>query len=235
MNSESDFKNTFNDLLGNRVISVAKLSELSGVPERYIEAMRVGNFDHLPPAPYVHGYLNKVAAIFSTDPEELWRKYKNECEPKVSGVSDRLPKNRYSFQTISKGKIAIGVVVLCLLVYSLLRFSSIIGAPKLVIENPKTATIITSLDHFEVQGLIKPGDQLTINGESEFVSEDGKFKKDIRLFPGINTVEFKVKRFLGQEVQDLRKIIYSPENKPTAPLETSSTQTNANTSSTQTQ
>ena len=139
---------------------------------------------------------------------------------KVAGLSDQLPQNRYSLQKIGKGKIAIAGVVVCLLLYGILRFSNIVGTPQLTIENPPTATLITSLENIEVRGTIKPGDQLTINGESEYVGSDGKFKKGIRLYPGINTVEFKVKHFLGQEVQDIRKIIYSPEareSQPSAP------------------
>src|SRR3989344_8187199 len=166
--NNADFKTTFNELMANRAISVAKLSELSGVPERYIEALRIGNFDQLPSAPYVRGYLNKVAAIFGTDPGELWRKYKSECEPKVSGGEDRLPENRFSLKKLSKGKIVIGAVALVILIYAGLRFGDIIGMPKLTIESPATASLITSMPDFEVSGSIKPGDSLTINGESEY-------------------------------------------------------------------
>jgi len=212
MNPEANFKTTFNELLVNRAISAAKLSELSGVPERYIEALRIGNFNHLPSAPYVRGYLNKIAAIFGTDPAELWRKYKNESEPKTSGGEDLLPENRFSLKKLSKSKIAIGAAALALIIYAGLRFSDILGLPKLTVDSPATATLITSLDNFEVRGSIKPGDSLTINGESESTASDGKFQKVIRLYPGINTIDFRVKHFLGQEMQVIRQIIYSPDN-----------------------
>lgn len=232
MNQESDFKTIFNELLGNRAMSVSKLSELSGVPERYIEALRIGNFDQLPPAPYVRGYLNKIASLFSADPGELWKRYKNESEMKVSGISDQLPQNRYSLQKISKGKIAVGAVVACLLLYGVLRFGNIVGAPQLTIENPASATLITSLEHIAVRGIIKPGDQLTINGESEYVGSDGKFEKDVRLYPGINTIEFRVKHFLGREIQDVRKVIYTPvtqdQGQPMDATSTAATSTEKN-------
>ncbi len=227
MNPESDFKTTFNELLVNRAISVAKLSELSGVPERYIEALRIGNFDHLPPAPYVRGYLNKVAIIFGANPGELWRKYKNEGEPKISGGEDRLPANRFSLKKLSKGKILIVAASLAVIIYAGLRFGDILGMPKLTIDSPASATVITSVDNFEVRGSIKPGDKLTINGELESTGTDGKFQKNIRLYPGINTVDFRVKHFLGREVQDVRQIIYSPDNQPTSQAVSTSTPNNS--------
>lgn len=208
----NDFKTQFNEALSSRGISSAKLSELTGVPERYIEFMRIGNLDPLPPAPYVRGYLAKIASVMGTNSEELWLAYRQELPAKTSGANDKLPANRFSFRKIGKGKIGLAAVGLAVLLYGLFRFNDIIGKPILVIENPGSATLVLNTNHLVVNGRIKPGDKLTINNESEAVDSDGNFKKDIELFPGVNILEFRARHSLGREIGETKKIIYEPNN-----------------------
>lgn len=63
-------------------------------------------------------------------------------------------------------------------------------------------------------GSIKPGDKLTVNGESTYVNPDGSFEKEVLLQKGLNTVELKVARFLGKEKKIMRQFIFEPETKP---------------------
>lgn len=211
MNQGQNFKTQFNEALTARGIAIAKLSELSGVPERYLEAMRAGNLSAMPPAPYVRGYLNKISNVLLADAEALWAAYKTEQPAAImSGLGDRLPQNRYSLKKLNKGAVA-GIAAACLLLgYGLLRFNTIVGKPTLLIENPQTATVVVNFEEITLRGKISAGDTLTINGEINMTGEGGIFEKDLHLSPGINAVEFRAKRFLGQEISDIRKIIYEP-------------------------
>lgn len=231
--NEQAFKSAFNELLGSRGMNSQKLSELSGVPERYIEALRVGNIGKLPPEPYVRGYLNRICKIFSVDSTELWEKYLSDYGVKIAANADRLPANRFSLKKLSKGKITLGAVAIILITFFVWRFSDIIGQPKLTIDKPAMATVITSLDHFEVSGSVTRGDALTLNDESVHVGEDGKFSEDLKLYPGVNTLQFEVRRSLGRKAQQLRKIIYSPEGQTNPePTPTLTLPTSTSTSST---
>lgn len=101
---EKDFKKAFSESLNNRGINVSKLAELSGVPERYVEALHSGNFERLPAAPYVRGYISKIAAALGLNAEELWSAYSSEYILAASGPQDRLPENRFSLKKSRQGK-----------------------------------------------------------------------------------------------------------------------------------
>lgn len=209
--NEKGFKHIFVEAVSTRGFSTERLSELSGVPERFIEALRAGNYDHLPPSPYVRGYLYKIAALLGANPEEWWRAYREEHIPTGSGAQDRLPVNRFNLKRFGKGKIALAALAVLILGYGALRFNQIFGVPELNITNPNTTSIVVQNDRYLVTGKISAGDALTINGESEMIRGDGTFEKELQLYPGINTFEFTVAHFLGRDAHETRKIVYQPD------------------------
>ncbi len=210
---DKDFKTLFSEALHNLGGNLAKLSETTGIPERYLEALRAGNIEALPPSPYVHGYLSKIGNLSGTNSEELWSAFKKEAPAKTSGSEDRLPENRFSLQRINKGKVAGSLLLAVIAAYGLFRFDVIIGKPLLQIDTPQEALLISGKEIFELSGKVEPKDKLTVNDENVIVNEDGSFKKEWQLSPGINILEFKVKRFLGLEKSETKKIIYTqPEN-----------------------
>jgi hypothetical protein len=209
--NEKGFKHIFVEALSTRGFSTERLSELSGVPERYIEALRAGNYESLPSAPYVRGYIFKIATLMGVSGDEWWRAYREEHAPRGAGAEDRLPSNRFTLKRhITTGRVALLVVVVLTLGYGAVRFNAIFGVPKLEITNPSTASIVVTMDRYRVTGKVSAGDSLTVNGESEMIKSDGSFEKELQLYPGVNTFEFKVSHFLGRDAEETRKIVYQP-------------------------
>ena len=69
-NSEQfDFASFFASRLKERGLTVKKLSELSGISQKDLQNLSEGDFDHLPPAPYLRGYTQKLSKILEFDPE----------------------------------------------------------------------------------------------------------------------------------------------------------------------
>ena len=52
--------------------NVERLTRITGIPERYIEGLLSGDYDKLPPAPYVRGYLLTIAPLLDLNADELW-------------------------------------------------------------------------------------------------------------------------------------------------------------------
>lgn len=209
---DKDFKTLFNETLHNYGVSVAKLAEVSGIPERYLEAMRVGNDELLPPDPYVRGYLIKIIALTGGNLEDLWTAYKNQSLQKTSGPTDRLPSNRFSLRRINKSKIALAVIIMLLIIYGFLRFDIILGNPELKVSAPEEAQIFSAAETIMIKGKINPRDKLTINGKDVITESDGAWSIVWPLTPGINNLEIKAKRFLGKEVVVTKKVIYAAQD-----------------------
>jgi hypothetical protein len=204
-----------NEAMDLRSLDAKKLAELTDIPAHYLSALSSGDFSKLPAVPYVRGYLAKIADALRIDVNLLLRAYKQEIllrSVKTSGSDDKLPTNRFTFKTSHRKRnlIIIGIVLALLIAFLIWRLDDFLGTPRVQITNPSFASLIVNQPSITLSGEVNPQDKLTVNGEEVLVEKDGKFSKDFSLQPGINTIAFKVKRFLGKEVEVIRQVIYQP-------------------------
>ncbi len=208
----------FSDFLREQVqlkgLSVEHLAAQSGVSERHLEALLERNFKKLPAAPYVRGYLIKIGGVLGVKGDELWELYRRETEVKVSGADDRLPANRYAIKAVNKRWFVAGGALLLILLYLGANASRILGAPSLTIENPGEETTLTSAATITLLGRVHPEDKLTVDGLEVPVGRTGTFELPYPLQPGLNRIEFMVKRILGRELKVVRQVVYEPPVTP---------------------
>lgn len=205
----TDFSNFLKDKMRERNLTFKRLSELTGVSVRHLEALSSGNPDRLPSAPYLKGYLLRLGEVLGFDPDEAWREMKKLTDPKSSGESDEPAKNRFSREPIPRYTIA-GIVVLLLLMYAGLRFYKISGMPSLIISSPQENMVVVGENSFLLAGSVSNASELAINSEQVQIQPDGSWQKTVSLQPGINTVEITAKKFLGREAKIIRQIVYQP-------------------------
>lgn len=215
-NEFKSLKEIFNEALNLRSLDVKKLSEMTDIPVYYLSAFSSGDLRKLPASPYVRGYLTKIADILKVDSNSLLEAYKQEIllwPAKSSGPEDKLPINRFALK--SKRKITVigaaAAGVLAILIFLAFQFSGFLGNPKIEITNPVENIVTVTNPIIKLTGIINPQDKLTINNEEILAKSDGRFEKDFFLQSGINSVEFKVKRFLGKELTVPKIVIYAQE------------------------
>lgn len=205
---------TLKDLLKEHMdlkgLSIKKVSESTGIPERYMEAMVMGKNHNLPPSPYVRGYITKLAAVLDFDKETIWRIYKEETVFSSSGPWDKLPGNRFAVKVINKKWLIGGFITLLLLSYLSSNVYEIFQVPNLSILNPEEESSISGNRTTLLKGKMDPSSTLTINGAEVYVDKEGYFEKEHLLQSGLNTIEFVAKKFLGKEHKVIRQIIYQP-------------------------
>lgn len=195
------------ELMESKRLDAGKLSDLTDVPQRFILSLISGDFKNLPSEPYIRGYLFKIAGVLDTDPNLLWRSFRQSSDIRSSGSDDLLPANRFSLRKISSKKVWIVLAALVLLGFLGLRVNSILGMPTLEVSLPET----TADQTINVTGKVNPGDTLTLNNEVIYLSEGGQFEEEVQLEPGLNTLEFRIKRFLGRETKVTKQIFYQPQ------------------------
>ncbi|MDO8516028.1 MAG: helix-turn-helix domain-containing protein [bacterium] len=206
----SDFESLLTDKIKERSLTLKRLSELSGIPPKHLDALLHGRFNELPPVPYIHGYIKKLGGILDYDAEIVWTRLKHSGFLKSSGPSDELPKNRFR-KKVGQHYLWLAVLGVVLLAYGIFRLSGALGKPTLVITSPVQETAESTFPQMLITGTLHDADSLTVSGEVILVAEDGSWQKEIPLQPGLNTIEVTAKKFLGGETKLLRQIYYQPE------------------------
>jgi cytoskeletal protein RodZ len=223
MNEEFSFTSFLNERLEKRGMSLRKLSDLSGINLRHLENISRGEYDKLPPAPYLRGYMLKLGEILEFDHEEWWNHFKNQRAAASSGYADKLPRNRFARSAWTK-PLAFTIAAIAIVAFLGFRFSKIIGKPDLTVDIKESSITVTS-ERFTVSGMLSNGDRLTINDESIPVNPDGSWAKEILLQPGLNTLEIKAEKVLGRETDIVRQIMYSASEASSTGTSTKKTET----------
>ncbi len=202
------------DLLSQHVelkgLTAKKIADQTGIPERYIEMMLSGNTAKLPPAPYVHGYIAKLAEILDFDKDTMWRLYQKESPLARSGNRDRLPDNRFAAGHLSTGWLVGGSVFALIVAYFGYGAYQAFQPPFLEITTPESENSTVAQPTIILQGRTDHAYTTTLNGSELYVEKSGTFEKEFQLREGLNTLEFSAKKFLGKTSVVIRNIIYAP-------------------------
>lgn len=201
-------KEIVEEALREKKLTVTRLAEMTDIPERYVIMLLTDEQKGLPPAPYVRGYLIKIAGALGLEGATLWQAYKKQLELKTSGEGDKLPSNRFAFKRVNRGKIFMTLVIVVAVAIGALWVNAVMGTGEIDVMNPVEDSIVTYEPSIDLRGKIDPSDRLIINNEDVAIDTSGYFEKEFSLEPGINSIEFKVRRLLGKETTITKQIIY---------------------------
>ncbi len=195
-------------------LSLAEVSEGSGVPEKILEGLESGNMLKLPADVYVQGTLKQLAVFYKLSEVELLVQYKKERDiaRQIKKTRELNSKNFFGFwnKLIITPKILIlaaaGVFIVFTLSYLIWQVSSINRAPTVQIESPKNEEIINQLS-VKVSGKTDPGSNILVNGEDVFVDSGGKFTTNVSLVPGWQDIKVEAKNRFGKQTQKSLKVL----------------------------
>lgn len=203
-----DFASFFSAKLKERGLTFPKLSQLSGISVQDLKNLSEGDFDELPPAPYLRGYTARLAKILEFDPEIWWKHFEDIGAVRRSGAADTLPQNRFEIPRAMRYRWIVALALLALL-YGGLRFSQILGRPVITVAEPAANHAETSVSSVVFRGTFENGDQLFINDERVQIA-DGRFEKTVPLDEGVNTVRIRASKLLGKNVELQYQVVYNP-------------------------
>ena len=207
MPAELEFENFFNERVKERGLNLKKLSEVSGIAVKHIEALANGNFGNLPSAPYFRGYLQKLGEVLDFDWEIWWARFKTSGLVKDAGPKDLPPRNRFLRPIIYKN-IWFAAIVIVVFLYFVFQAAKILGRPTIIITHPAQNPATVSNNEIEIAGNVKNGSELYVNGEFVQVAKDGSWQKDVLLENGLNSLQITAKKFLGGETRVVQQILY---------------------------
>ncbi|MFA6364992.1 MAG: helix-turn-helix domain-containing protein [Candidatus Paceibacterota bacterium] len=218
------------DAMRNKSMSIEKLSQLTGISDRFLDLLTEEHYSRLPSAPYVRGYLFHIADVLNLNGEEIWKEYVQQnaiASAKVTaphpGKRDFSSEKKLSMnQLLTARNLSFAALVLVVLTIVIVRAAAFTGTPTLSLEN-FSDTLVTTTSTFTVRGSFNPQNKLTLNEEVISVDEKGTFEKELTLTPGFNTFHFKIKGLLGKELEVTKQIYYTTSTKHVEPSKATTT------------
>lgn len=197
-------------------------------PLKYLEALEHGRYDVLEAIAYARQYAKAYAnalrvpwttvePIFNAETELYHPLHKVDLGP-LSRKTKRSSPSRSAHaakavhilpRLLSWGSAAVGIMVV--FIYIAFEISRVFTPPPLVILAPEHDMIVTDRE-FTLLGNTAPEAIVTINGERVDITTTGDFTEKLYLHEGLNTIRISTRSERSQEREEVRHILYTPEN-----------------------
>lgn len=190
--------------------SVPEAATASGVPVHHLEALEAGDYGRLPGDVYTRNFLRRYARFLHLNEDRVIHAYEDE-RAVLKPTERRLPKPMHTTSGVTLALLAkrmlVGLGILAILGYLGWELAKIVAPPSLVLESPAQSGI-THSPTIEVRGTTDPEAAIFINGQSTFVSEDGRFQELVDLNPGRNVIQVVAAKKRGKRYTVSREIIF---------------------------
>ena len=179
-------------------ISLEKLSSLTKIDIKYLEAIEKNDFDTLPSETFIKGFIRNIAHRLDKNADELVaifrRDYKHE-EKKLFSKPRTINTFRFSAEPTKFYPFVGGLIVF--IAYLGFQFRVILTPPKLLVAKPTTESVVIS--PFEVEGDTSVDSQISL-GEDVKINpdENGHFSAKLNLPIGETTLQIKSTNRFGR-------------------------------------
>ena len=203
-----EFSEILKNLREKKGMTISQLSSLTGIEERFLEALEEKKWDLLPPDIYIEGYLRKISQVLGVEFKDLWSLYRIQKKTLYfSGKSDIFPeiKRKKSFLRFDFGKLIWFTLIILGLTYIGLNLRQFFITPKLEVFSP-AFDFVSFEDEIKVEG--ETNAKFLLINNKEIPLKEGKFSYSFPLVPGLNILRIEAKNYFGKPAIVERKIIY---------------------------
>jgi cytoskeletal protein RodZ len=185
-------------------LSLDSVVKATKIKKDFIIAIESGRYFDLPSESYALGFIKNYASYVGIDKNKAAALFRREYE----GVSASLPTFKSGDKKFTRKifftprNFIIGIVILVVLGYIAVQYSSFFLGPKLEVIEPKDKAVVRN-NIVEVRGKTDPYATVLINNEESYVALDGTFKKTLYLFEGERIITVNSKNRNGKGTHKL--------------------------------
>ena len=174
-------------------LSLSDLAKRTRIREEYLFSLENNDFDKLPAAIFVKGYIRSYGQVFGFDHRPLQallrRDYKESARGKLVPREFIKPvlKRRFVWTQATMTAIVLSVIFLAFVSYVLFSWINLQKPPELTVLQPQDDQLVSS--QVIIEGKTLPDAMISVNSQPVALQIDGSFKTEI-LLPrdGINTI-----------------------------------------------
>jgi len=191
--------------------TIKDLSDITKIQIKYLERLESEEYDKLPTPVYIRGFIQKWALVCKQNPDKFLMQFYRENKALASGLeNEQLADLKLSPFVITLKHIIAGFVIL--VAVSLGTFfifqQYIFQTPsKLEIFSPQEFNTISESDNILIEGRVENVQTVTINDEIIQIDDNGEFRHQQHLSPGLNTIAIKAHGSNGDIVETIRQVL----------------------------
>ena len=191
--------------------TLEEVEKSTKIRKELLLALEEGQYDKLPPATFVQGFIKNYGKFLGLNTEKLLSYFRREFSEVrnparvLNSLKSPIDNKKIKF---TPGMILMGVIVTLIViffVYLWFQYRSLVGTPALeIIEPPDQLT--TSTNEIMVIGKADLEVKVSINEQEIAIDEDGKFSQIIKLSENVNNIFITATSKSGKQTKLQRTI-----------------------------
>ncbi len=192
-------------------LTLSELSAQTKIRKSFLTAFENGDWGKLPDPIYARNYLKTYVRALGGDVDYFLEQFESECGTCDFMKNARLPRRRASAWQFLVASRFVKVFFLATLAISIMSYvgyqvRAIVSPPDLLVYEPSDG-FLTADAHVTVAGHAEEGAQVTINGLSVLLSQDGSFETDVALERGLNVIVIESTKRYSHPATEYRRVV----------------------------
>lgn len=188
-------------------LTFEEIEKSTKIRAKFLQALEERNYQNLPPATFVKGFIRNYGQYLGLDPSRLLAIYRREFNEKNSKVfiERKIEGSRFIITPNTVLAFLVSFIVVVFLFYLFNEYRIYKSAPQIIISSPEELETISS-NVTQVRGRTQPETVLSINGQKVEIAQDGSFSQEINLLPGTNTIVIHATNKFGKTTEIKRSV-----------------------------
>ncbi len=187
----------------SKLIKLEEVEKNIKIRKEMLEALEEDNYEKLPPATFVQGFIKNYGKFLGLDSEKLLALFRRDYEAKKHPalVMESFKKPIGDKRVIvTPGRVlwvVVGLIIVGFFSYLWFEYRQFVGGPKLDVITPTDQQVV-EIPAVVVEGNTDPEAKVTVNNEEIKVDNNGHFKEELKLSSSSNDVNIVATSKFGQ-------------------------------------
>lgn len=195
----------------NRQLSLDDLAKLTRIKKSYLESLENNEFQNLPAATFVKGYIQAYGRVFGFDHKPLLALLRRDYESSVKGklipreFIQPVAKKRVLWTPLSRVILGLGIVFFVISLYMSVQWVNLRKPPTLVIDQPQENQVVAP--QVVVSGRTATDAIVTVNDLPVAIQPDGSFSTQVSFSrEGVQAIKIESVDRRGKANQQQRSV-----------------------------
>lgn len=188
--------------------TIEKLGLKTKIQHKYLKAIEISDFSHLPKTPFINGLIKTIAYELGLDPDGIAAIFRRDfrINEEIGIIPKSLQKKRKDIGWTPKltAAAAIAIIIISFLGYLSWQLLALTSRPLLIITQPSDGAVIGS--EVTIEGKTDPAAAVTVNDQEILKNKDGSFIQILSLTPGKYTITVMAVGNNGKKTTEQRTI-----------------------------